>query len=81
MVCFFKSVFNLSYKTINPQFSMLWMIDLLVKDLPGVDYPLLAARICEHFDVAAPCVVFLLVLHYGDIFINDEVTCICYCWL
>ena len=71
---------SIFYKTINPQFSMLWMIDLLVKDLPGVDYPLLVARICEHFDVAAPCVVFLLVLHYGDIFIN-EVTCICYCRL
>jgi len=36
---------------------MLWMIDLLVKDPPGVDYPLLVARICGHFDVAAPCVV------------------------
>jgi hypothetical protein len=37
---------------------MLWMIDLLVKDLPGVDYPLLV-RIWEHFDVAAACIVFL----------------------
>jgi hypothetical protein len=45
----------------NPQFLMLWMIDLLVKDLPGVGYPLLDARIWEHFDVAAPCVVFLSV--------------------
>ena len=45
----------------NPQFLMLWMIDLLIKDLPGVGYPLLDARIWEHFDVAAPCVVFLSV--------------------
>ena len=44
------------------------MIDLLVKDLPGVDYPLLNARIWEHFDVAAPCIVFLSVLYYGNIF-------------
>jgi len=59
---------SIFYKTINPQFSMLWMIDLLVKDLPGVDYPLLDARIWEHFDVAAPCIVFLSVLYYGNIF-------------
>ena len=31
-------------------------------------YPLLVARIWEHFDVAAPCIVFLSVLYYGDIF-------------
>ncbi|CAD6342312.1 unnamed protein product [Miscanthus lutarioriparius] len=45
---------------VNRQFAILWMIDLLVKDLPGVDYPLLDAGIWEHFDVAAPCIVFLL---------------------
>ena len=45
----------------NPQFLMLWMIDLFIKDLPGVGYPLLDARIWEHFDVAAPCIVFLSV--------------------
>ena len=62
---FVQSIF---YKTVNRQFAILWMIDLLVKDLPGVDYPLLDARIWEHFDVAAPCIVFLSVLYYGNIF-------------
>jgi len=64
---FVQSIF---YKTVNRQFAILWMIDLLVKDLPGVDYPLLDARIWEHFDVAAPCIVFLSVLYYGDIFLK-----------
>jgi len=62
---FVQSIF---YKTVNRQFAILWMIDLLVKDLPVVDYPLLDARIWEHFDVAAPCIVFLSVLYYGNIF-------------
>jgi hypothetical protein len=45
------------------------MIDLLIKDLPCVGYPLVA-RIWEHFDVAAPYIVFLSVLYYGDIFLK-----------
>ena len=44
------------------------MIDMLILDLPSVGYPLLDARIWEHFDVAAPCIVFLSVLYYGNIF-------------
>ena len=62
----------------NPQYLMLWMIDLLIKDLPGVGYPLLDARIWEHFDVAAPCVVFLSVLYYSmDCSVYNS-TSVCY---
>jgi hypothetical protein len=52
----------------NPPYSLLLLIIKLFfikkKDIAGVGYALLVARIWEHFDVAAPCVVFLSVLNY-----------------
>ena len=43
MVRFSSFVQSIFYRTMNPQFSVLWMIDLLLKDLPGVGYPLFVA--------------------------------------